>query len=363
MNALACQDAALHPLSEARRLGLCVEQALGNSAERLLSEDLDEASGHLSGAYNTHRLRLAGGRSDFRMRFLRTRVGRLGLASLAFGAEVEIEQSGDRPFVLVSTQLRGFSRVRTPDARAEGGPGFIVVDSAGQAVSKHFSHDSERCHVRIEQAVIEARCASLLEQPLGRPLVFAPFCSNKGTLPSRWMGMLQVLLAYAGTGAGDDAGDEESGHQGARATPEALLRSIEETVLLHLLFEHEHTYSAALRRPARTLAPRHVRRAEDYMRSHAGEPLSLDAIAAAAGCSVRSLSEGFRAARGGTPMNFLRQVRLEGVHQDLQGELPPGGISELALRWGFNHFGRFAADYRRHFGELPSDTARRAARR
>mgnify|MGYP000435052289 CR=1 FL=1 len=85
MNMLACQDAAPHPFAEARGLGLCVEQALGGSAERLLSEDLDEASSHLSGAYNTHRLHLTGGRSDFRMRFLRTRVGRLGLASLACG--------------------------------------------------------------------------------------------------------------------------------------------------------------------------------------------------------------------------------------------------------------------------------------
>ncbi|NML27401.1 AraC family transcriptional regulator [Zoogloea dura] len=357
MNMLACQDAAPHPFSEALRLGLCVEQALGSSAERLLSEDLDEASSHLSGAYNTHRLHLTGGRSDFRMRFLRTRVGRLGLASLAFGAEVEIEQSGDRPFVLVTTQLRGFSRVRTPGATAEGGPGFIVVDSAGQAVSKHFSHDSERCHVRIEQAVIEARCASLLGQPLGRPLVFAPFCPSQGELPARWMSMLQVLLAYAGHGVGG------AGGLGGRAMPEPMLASIEETILLHLLFEHEHNYSAALRRPARTLAPRHVRRAEEYIRSHAAEPLNLSLIAAAAGCCVRSLSEGFRAARGGTPMNFLRQVRLEGVRRDLDGGLPPGGISELALRWGFSHFGRFAADYRRHFGELPSETARRAALR
>ena len=58
-----------------------------------------------------------------------------------------------------------------------------------------FSHDSERCHVRIEQTVIEARCASL-PGTLGRPL-FAPFCSNQGALPARWMSM-PVLLAHAG---------------------------------------------------------------------------------------------------------------------------------------------------------------------
>ena len=34
------------------------------------------------------------------------------------------------------------------------------------------------------------------------------------------------------------------------------------------------------------------------------------------------------------------------------------GLTDLALRWGFSHLGRFAQDYRRAFGEPPSRTLR-----
>jgi AraC-like DNA-binding protein len=31
----------------------------------------------------------------------------------------------------------------------------------------------------------------------------------------------------------------------------------------------------------------------------------------------------------------------------------------VARKWGFGHYGRFAADYRRRFGHKPSETLRR----
>ena len=35
---------------------------------------------------------------------------------------------------------------------------------------------------------------------------------------------------------------------------------------------------------------------------------------------------------------------------------PENSVSAIAARWGFDHFGRFAVEYRRRFGERPSDT-------
>lgn len=345
MNAISSPEADALIAMETRHLGWRVENAMRSVDNALACRDVDEASLRLSSVYNTNRLRLAGHAKDFRMRMRRSQLGRLGLATLSFGAEVDIDQAGDRPFVLVTTQISGFSRVTTPDGSAAGGRGFIVIDSAGQPVSKRFSGDSERCNLRIDQAVLDAKCAALLDRPLDRPLRFSPFGANGGLARQRWIGMLQMLLGYVG------------GAQQALLEP--IIHNLEESVLLHLLLEHEHTYSDALRNPCRGLAPRHVRRAEDYIRSHARQALTLESIAAAVGCSVRSLSEGFRQARGTTPMSFLRQVRLEGVRADLSNALPGKGVSELALDWGFNHLGRFATEYRRCFGESPSDTRHR----
>ena len=176
-------------------LGWHAEHALGGAEAALFSPDVSQASSRLSDVYNSNRLRLLDHAGDFGMRLRTAQLGRLGLATLSFGAEIEIEQAGDRPFVLVTTQMRGFSRVTTPVGQADGGCGFVVVDSAGQAVSKRFSGDSERCNVRVDQAALEAKCAALLEQPLQRPLRFSPFSASDAGVQRRWISLLQGLLA------------------------------------------------------------------------------------------------------------------------------------------------------------------------
>ena len=36
-------------------------------------------------------------------------------------------------------------------------------------------------------------------------------------------------------------------------------------------------------------------------------------------------------------------------------------VSDVALRWGFTHFGRFSLEYRRMFGESPRETLKRGS--
>ena len=59
-------------------------------------------------------------------------------------------------------------------------------------------------------------------------------------------------------------------------------------------------------------------------------------------------------------MAFLELLRLTGARRDLRRPGAATTVTETATRWGFFHFGEFAAAYRRQFGELPSDTLRRA---
>ena len=39
---------------------------------------------------------------------------------------------------------------------------------------------------------------------------------------------------------------------------------------------------------------------------------------------------------------------------------PAATVTTVAMRFGFVHLGRFAAEYRRMFGEIPSETRRAA---
>jgi AraC family ethanolamine operon transcriptional activator len=75
--------------------------------------------------------------------------------------------------------------------------------------------------------------------------------------------------------------------------------------------------------------------------------------------SRRTLQYSFQDVLQMSPVAYLRALRLNGVRRDLQaaGDAPVG---DVAARWGFWHLSRFAADYRRLFGERPSDTRRQA---
>jgi AraC-like DNA-binding protein len=72
-----------------------------------------------------------------------------------------------------------------------------------------------------------------------------------------------------------------------------------------------------------------------------------------------TLVQAFRENLGVTPKVYLRTLRLNRVRRDLLDAAPASPIADAANRSGFWHMGQFAADYRRLFGELPSDTKSR----
>jgi AraC-like DNA-binding protein len=128
-----------------------------------------------------------------------------------------------------------------------------------------------------------------------------------------------------------------------------------------LLLTHPHNYSDKLHRRDGWVASRDVRRATDYIEANLDEPIGFTDIAAASGIPGRTLSQHFRRFRDTTPMRYLRDARLDKVHEALYRAEPEESIMSIAGNWGFSHMGRFAAAYRKRFGESPSET--RAKRR
>ena len=90
------------------------------------------------------------------------------------------------------------------------------------------------------------------------------------------------------------------------------------------------------------------------MRANANLPIKLQTLANEAGCSERALQNAFKAFRLKTPMNVLRDIRLEKAREDIEHEV--GSITDVAFKWGFANIGRFAAQYAAKFGEMPSRT-------
>jgi AraC-like DNA-binding protein len=100
--------------------------------------------------------------------------------------------------------------------------------------------------------------------------------------------------------------------------------------------------------------------AEAWIRDHAAQPITLEQLAAAAGVSSRTLQKACLTRWGQTPLELVASRRLELVHSDLASQARALSVTEAAVRAGFTHLGRFAALYRRVYGQSPSDTLAQA---
>ena len=99
---------------------------------------------------------------------------------------------------------------------------------------------------------------------------------------------------------------------------------------------------------------------EAWMEEHFADAIGVEEMAAVAGVSVRSVQATFRRLRGCSPMEALTRLRLQRARRLLQGAGPEARVTVVATECGFFHFGRFAQQYRKVFGEPPSATLLRA---
>ncbi|WP_227515455.1 AraC family transcriptional regulator [Marinobacter salinus] len=102
---------------------------------------------------------------------------------------------------------------------------------------------------------------------------------------------------------------------------------------------------------------RRLLRVLDRFRQHPEWEFDLRGLAAHCGVSERNLYYLMKRETGMTPYRLFQRYRLIRVRWrlvDCTCDIPH--ISTYAADEGFSHLGRFAALYREHFGELPSET-------
>lgn len=102
-----------------------------------------------------------------------------------------------------------------------------------------------------------------------------------------------------------------------------------------------------------------LRRAVAFIESHPDVDISLTDIARAVHVSPRTVQLAFRRHLDTTPLAYLRTVRMEQAHRQLQDASPGDGttVAAVAARWGLTP-SRFTQRYRAVYGVPPSHTLR-----
>jgi AraC-like DNA-binding protein len=99
-----------------------------------------------------------------------------------------------------------------------------------------------------------------------------------------------------------------------------------------------------------------IRRALAALEAESIDRPAVTKLAIAAGVTDRTLARAFGDTFGVSPLQYVLLRQLHAVRRDLRSATGDATVSGILVRHGIWDHGRFAARYRRHFGEAPSAT-------
>jgi AraC-like DNA-binding protein len=241
----------------------------------------------------------------------------------------------------------GAARVRQGDTEVTVSPqlGAAIVSAGARAIE--FPDEGVVAQIHFTGGVLESALTLLCDGSVDGSIRFSPAVPRDGAglAPVEQLGRLLI-----------DEIDARSCVTVLDPAVAGLIRGLARALLVH----HPHSHAHLLELCSRPCEAGAVARAHAYIEAHAAEPLYLADLARAAGTCVRTLQRAFRAHSGQSPMQFIHEVRMAMARRKLLDPFEGTTVSSIARSCGFLHMGRFSVDYRRRFGEPPTETLRRA---
>jgi AraC-like DNA-binding protein len=315
---------------------------------RLRTDDRDEAETIVEDLYLPNRLELGEGPGALGMDLAGLRLAALTVGQLSYGREVRL-RTADAQNVHVNITLCGRVRSRSGHGHpVVTGPGDVLVFPPNEPADISWAANARQLCLMIPQPALEAALEKLLGRPLRGRLTFDFAAGLTSPLGRRWRTLLDLLV--------DEL--EEPTDIGRHPV---VGRHLEQLVVDGLLLGGRHNYTDAIAGDRPATIGSAIRRAVELIEDRPCEAWTPINLAAEVHLSVRALQKGFRRDLATTPMTYLRQVRLRRAREALlAAHRDATTVNAVAISLGIFHMGRFAADYRKAFGETPSDTLNQA---
>jgi AraC-like DNA-binding protein len=315
--------------------------------ELFRSCDPNHVRDEVSRVWTPHTLRVLGAdsRLDARMHYARLRD--LSVSALRYGGTVSVGSGPAESFFTVLIPLAGEAEARCGTDRVRLSTATAAVLSPADPVALRWPGDCAQLVVRLERTGLEARLSDLLGAPLRKPLRFTsamPVGSGNGR---SWLRGLRMLVT-------------ELERPGSLIERRAVADMFERTLATALLLGQPSNYTRMLDGEVPAAPTRAVSIAVEWIDNHPKWQHTTASLAREADVTERSLQLGFRKHLKMGPMEYLREIRLRGVRDQLRAAQSDAvTVTEVAAQWGFLHAGHFAARYQQRFGERPSQTLRR----
>lgn len=289
-----------------------------------------------TGTLRPHFLTVKTKDSRLATRLVHVRLQDTSVNRLRYGAAVTVS-SGDGALddYLLTFPLSGHADFHYGNDLAAASPGHGVIIGPHREFAFDFDPTWDQLVIRLDRERVESAAAALTGEagPVDFDLALAPGVASLD-------GLLESALSL---------GDSELADHRPR-----LVWQFEQLILETLLLTQPNNRTPmADAGHSRPNSPR-VREAMEFMLDRLGEPLTVTAIAEACDTSVRTLQQTFRREVGSSPLQWLREQRLERAHALLTTGALGLSVTDVAYRCGFFHLGEFGTAFRRRYGTTPS---------
>lgn len=309
--------------------------------------DLLAARDHLSRFLWPHSVIPLERRPVVAFRHCSTSIGQVSIHALHYGAAVQIEAHPDDSYLFL-VLMHGAGTLSQDGFTGPVNPHIVRPMNPTGPATMRFMPGEVNLTLRVPAGLLRTWLEEATGRPASLPIRFFhpddPATANAPGL-RRYLDFLCAELDVR--------------EAGIMSHP-AVSRHLQHTIVSLVMMELPHNYSDALSARRAGPAPGYVLDVEHYIATHADQPLTLRDLSRIAGVSERTLQAGFRRFRHTTPMEFLRDYRLDLARDGLTTSTAGGrSVTDIAHACGFNHLGKFAKCYRERFGETPSETRRR----
>jgi AraC-like DNA-binding protein len=316
--------------------------------ERYRTRSPKAAEAEAATLLSPHRLSVDRDRASFSALGRFAGTGDVTVCQMSYGSEVTIDRVAQERYLAIVAPTAGHLEVRHRGQQYVISAGrSLAVLTPGEPVHMSWASGCEIFGLRADAQAMRAALKALAPHADDRPLRFRD--------PA-----LDFRSGIAVYGAARLLADVFSQYPSAEQISHRIIQMLADQVLNAVLLGLENNHSDEIRRNAPAYRAASVNAAIELIDAETCATHSVTDLARHCGVTVRGLELGFRKALGATPHEFLQHRRLEKAHAELRTADAADGVTvtQIAVRWGFWHTGRFAARYREVYGVMPSQTLR-----
>lgn len=263
-------------------------------------------------------------------------VSELDFCRIRYGSETRVTSTSLRDKYHIQIMLNGSCLQRHAGGQRVLLAGDLVVINPEDVVDLTYSDDCEKFILKIPVGLVNTVCDV---QRWGRPVGGLRFDEKVYRLTD-----LQTIVQLLSLVCSE-------------IESENVIRTVQEHYIQIIIIKILTSLLTNLDIKGEGVQSQLLRKVLQHIEDNLKTDITPEALARFANLSLRSLYVLFDQHVGEPPRRYFIRRKLERIHAALQDSAGrTQSVTELAMDYGFTHLGRFSAEYKARFAELPSQT-------